>query len=244
MQCEVRRERLAALTGGKDCVFVDAKGSPEAAVAAVESALLTLVPALGFSPSADAQILSPGNQGLLGGRQLNERLRPLLNPHFTPAPVVTETGDHSTTDGPPLPWGRGDKVIQTVNNYDKEVYNGDVGIVTSLEHHATATVEFVVGKKRREVKYQGKKELRQLLPAWAITVHKSQGSEYEVVIVPVTMMHSFINSRNLLYTALTRSQALCIVVGDRRAVHMALAKTDGGGRWTGLRQHLLARSGK
>jgi len=185
---------------------------------------------------------------LLGGFQLNERLRPLLNPHYTPPPVEAESDDQNKP--PPLPWGRGDKVIQVVNNYDKEVYNGDVGFVTSLEDHSgdgkggtvTAMVEFAVGKKRRFVSYVGKVEQRQLLPAWAITVHKSQGSEYEVVIVPVTSMHSFINSRNLLYTALTRSQALCIVVGERKAVHMALAKTDGDARWTGLRQQLLDRA--
>jgi hypothetical protein len=137
------------------------------------------------------------------------------------------------------------RYLQVVNNYDLDVFNGDIGFVTALNEDdetnakPTATVEFAVGgRQKRTVVYEGRGELRQLLPAWAITVHKAQGSEYEVVILPVTLQHWFVLSRNLLYTALTRSQALCIVVGERKAMHAALGRTDGDGRWTGLKQQL------
>ena len=237
---EQRRARLRDLLGGKDCVFVESD-SPEMAADVVESALLTLTPSMGYSPTEDAQLLTPGNKGALGGGALNARLRPLLNPRYRAAANPEDDPESRLKLG----WGVGDKVIQVVNNYDHEVYNGDIGFVTALEPRSrhnrapSATVEFVLGRRRRSVEYRGLGELRQLLPAWAITVHKSQGSEYPIVVVPLTTQHWFVSSRNLIYTALTRARQLCLVVGERKAMHAALGKTDGSDRSTGLTQRLL-----
>jgi exodeoxyribonuclease V alpha subunit len=238
---------LKGLAGGGECLFVTAEHAEQGALA-IQEMLRTLVPVLGHNAVTDVQVLTPGHNGPLGTRALNQLLRPVLNPQAAPAQQLGSTRGSSGATSEDLSagaiseqmWGRGDKVIQMVNNYDKDVYNGDIGFV--IDHQSegdgqeeTAVVEFSYGKGgHRQVTYGGRKDLKQLLPAWAITVHKAQGSEYPVVFVPLTMHHTFLLSGNLLYTAITRAQALCVFVGERRVVYAALGNHRGQHRHTGL----------
>ncbi|MFZ5478034.1 MAG: ATP-dependent RecD-like DNA helicase [Myxococcota bacterium] len=173
------------------------------------------LPRLGFDPRRDVQVLTPMHAGPLGTVALNAALGAALNP-----------------DGAPLRWGErtfrvGDRVIQTRNDYDADVFNGDVGRVVSVEHGLTVDFD------GREVTLAGD-ALDALDPAWAISIHKSQGSEYPAVVVAVHTSHFVLLRRNLLYTALTRAKRFACVVGSARALRTAVGRTGGDARWTGL----------
>ena len=128
----------------------------------------------------------------------------------------------------------GDKVIQTQNDYDKDVFNGDIGRVSDVDLHDQAlTVEF----DGRPVVYDFG-ELDELSLAFAMTIHKAQGSEYPAVVIPLHTQHSILLKRNLLYTGLTRGKRLVAVVGSRKALEMAVQHQEMGGRCTLLRQRL------
>jgi exodeoxyribonuclease V alpha subunit len=128
----------------------------------------------------------------------------------------------------------GDKVMQTANDYDKEVFNGDLGFVTTID---TDAQEVVISFDGREVVYQFG-ELDEVSLAFATTIHKSQGSEYPAVVIPVGMTHYMMLRRNLIYTGVTRGKKLVVLVGQRKAVGIAVRSAEGGRRWSKLRELL------
>ncbi len=171
----------------------------------------------GMDPVRDVQVLSPMKRGPLGIDALNDRLRDVLNPANGAEP----------SDAPFRP---GDKVMQIRNDYDKDVFNGDIGIVTSV--HADS-LETVVDFDGRKVPFEAS-DLNELVLAYACTVHKSQGSEYPAVIMPLVTGHYMMLQRNLLYTAITRARKLFVLLGPSRALRIAVSNDRIRHRYTGL----------
>lgn len=174
----------------------------------------------GLHPLRDIQILTPMNRADLGVRQLNTLLQSVLN-----APAdEPETSRFGTTFRP------GDKVLQTVNNYDKEVFNGDIGRITKVDlEEQILRVDF----DGSAVTYDFD-ELDELSLAYALTIHKSQGSEYPAVVIPLHTQHFLLLRRNLIYTAITRGKKLVVVVGSKKALEMAVRRQDDSRRFTAL----------
>ena len=180
---------------------------PEAAANAVVRICAERIPArFGLRPMRDVQVLCPMNRGAVGVHQLNDRLREAVNPAGT---EVTRFGRTFRV---------GDRVLQTVNNYDKDVFNGDLGWVTAVDH---AAGRIAVSFEDTGVDYDFS-ELDELQPSFAMTVHRAQGSEFPAVVVPLLTQHYPMLQRNLLYTAITRGRRLVVVVGSKRALAMAV----------------------
>ena len=176
----------------------------------------------GLDPVRDIQVLTPMHRGGLGARALNLALQGLLNPAAEPR--IERFG---------WTYAPGDKVIQLVNNYDKEVFNGDIGRVHSIDtEEGLVHIDF----DGRRVDYE-LGELDEIALAYATTVHKAQGSEYPAVVIPLAMQHFTLLQRNLLYTAVTRGKRLVVLIAEPRALNTAVHRT-GAGRLTRLRQRL------
>lgn len=206
-----------------DFYFVPAD-SPEIAVPRLIEIVRERIPRrFGVDPVRDIQVLCPMNRGGVGARSLNIELQKALNPRTDPR--VEKFG---TT------FAVGDKVMQIENDYDKEVYNGDVGFVGSID---LDTAEMSIAFDGRSVSYQFG-ELDQVVLAYATTIHKSQGSEYPVVVIPVLTQHYAMLQRNLLYTGVTRGRRLVILLGQKKAVAMAVKNISGRRRWSKLREWL------
>jgi exodeoxyribonuclease V alpha subunit len=179
----------------------------------------------GFDPVNQVQVLSPMYRGNAGIDALNERLQSNLNPPSAEKPHKTLFGQ---TFRP------GDKVMQTRNNYDKEVYNGDIGLVTGLSTQENSlTVDF----DGRPVSYDWS-EADELRLAYAVSVHKAQGSEFPAVVLPMVTQQYLMLQRNLLYTAVTRAQSMCVLVGERRAIAIAVRNDKLSQRQTALEWRL------
>jgi len=182
-----------------------------------------------FDPIKDIQILTPMNRGGLGSHSLNAELQAKLNSNSEPK--VTRFG---TTFSP------GDKVIQTVNNYDKEVFNGDIGRILKID---TVEAELIIEYDGREVNYEFN-ELDEVQLAYATSIHKSQGSEYPAVVIPLAMQHFTLLERNLIYTGVTRGKKLVIIIGQPKALAMAVKNKRATKRLTRLKERLeLATKG-
>jgi exodeoxyribonuclease V alpha subunit len=209
-----------------DCYFIETS-DPDVARTRLLQVVAERIPRrFGLDPIRDVQVLCPMNRGGLGARALNADLQRLLNPRDTPA--LERFGTRFTA---------GDKVMQIENDYDRDVYNGDVGIVVAIDPEEETLVVEIDG---RAVPYDAS-DLDQLVLAYATTIHKAQGSEYPAVVVPLTTQHYTMLQRNLLYTAITRGRRLVVIVGQRRALAIAVRGRDQGRRWTRLRG-LLAGS--
>ena len=179
-----------------------------------------------LDPFQDIQVLTPMNRSELGVKNLNLRLQAVLNPpEAQEGPEVVRFG-----------WSfrLGDKVMQTSNNYQKEVFNGDIGRIRKID---VDDQELTVDYDGRAVVYDFE-ELDELTLAYALTIHKSQGSEYPAVIVPVHTQHYLLLQRNLLYTAVTRGRKLVIVIGSRKALALAVQRHNPSQRCTALEQRL------
>jgi exodeoxyribonuclease V alpha subunit len=213
----------AAAGESSDFFFVEAKNPDDGAAKVIEIVRDRIPRRFGLDPIRDVQVLCPMQRGALGARALNVDLQKALNPH--PPARVEKFG--ST-------FAAGDKVMQIENDYEREVFNGDVGRLTHIDEEAGIVH---VGFYGREVSYRFT-ELDALLPAYAMTVHKSQGSEYPAVIITCTLQHYTMLVRNLLYTAVTRGKQLVVVVGQRRALAMAINTADARRRWTKLGEWL------
>src|SRR5580693_223346 len=206
-----------------DFYFVEAD-DPETAVARIIELVRTRIPRrFGLDPIRDVQVLCPMNRGGVGARSLNIELQAALNP----------AGDRKVER---FGWtfAPGDKVMQIENDYDKEIYNGDIGYiddVSSEDSELTATFD------GRTVIY-GFGELDTLVPAYAATIHKSQGSEYPAVVIPVMTQHYTMLQRNLLYTGVTRGKKLVVLVGQKKAVAIAVRNVSGRRRWSKLNEWL------
>jgi exodeoxyribonuclease V alpha subunit len=173
---------------------------------------------LGIDPVADIQVLTPMRRGNLGTNHLNTRLQEVLNPV---GPDLQRQG---------VTWRVGDRVMQTVNNYDKDIFNGDTGHIVAID---AGSAELQVRFEDRQCTY-APAELDELVHCYAATIHKSQGSEYPVVVVPLHGQHHLLLQRNLLYTAVTRGKKLVVLVGSRLAVGRAVATLDSRQRVTTL----------
>ncbi|CAN5868712.1 ATP-dependent RecD-like DNA helicase [soil metagenome] len=180
-----------------------------------------------FDPVSDIQVLCPMNRQALGTIAFNALLQETLNP---PSEMKFEVERFNQT------FRVGDKVIQNRNNYDKEVFNGDIGHISSIETDPVSVL--VRFDAKRLVRYETG-ELDELQLAYAITIHKSQGSELPCVIIPLSMAHFIMLERNLIYTGVTRGKKLVIIVGESKALSLAVQKTGARQRWTGLRDWLL-----
>ncbi|MBX3001454.1 MAG: AAA family ATPase [Caldilineaceae bacterium] len=180
-------------------------------------------------PPQDIQVLSPMHRGVVGVGALNAALQEALNPS---RPGVPERSLGNRIYRP------GDRVMQLRNNYDKDVYNGDMGTITALD---LVDQEVTVTFDGRAVCYNFL-ELDELTHAWAVSVHKSQGSEYPAVVAPILTSHYMMLQRNLLYTAITRAKRLVVLVGQPKAIAMAVRNNQVAERYTGLAER-LSRTG-
>jgi exodeoxyribonuclease V alpha subunit len=161
----------------------------------------------GFNPLDDIQVLVPMNRGGLGARSLNLLLQSKLNPEMRFA--IQRFGWR---------WAVGDKVRQTINNYEKDVFNGDIGYIENINsEESTLTICF----NEHLVNYEFN-ELDEIALAYAISIHKSQGSEYPVVVIPLAMQHYMLLERNLLYTAVTRGRKLVVLIVEKKALNLAV----------------------
>ncbi|ABQ28888.1 ATP-dependent RecD-like DNA helicase [Acidiphilium cryptum] len=201
-----------------------AADEPETAVERIVELVKTRIPRrFRLDPIRDIQVLCPMARGGVGARSLNITLQAALN--GAAEPRVERFG---------WTYAPGDKVMQIENDYDREVYNGDIGFIARVDAEAG---EIAVGFDGREVVY-GLGELDALVPAYAATIHKSQGSEYPAVVIPVLTQHYVMLQRNLLYTGITRGRRLVVLVGSRRAVAIAVRNISGRRRWSKLREWL------
>ncbi len=222
----INRGEMPELTSpeGSDFYFVEA-AEPEDAARKLLSVITDRIPArFGLDPIRDVQVLCPMNRGGLGARALNVDLQRALNP-----PGEQRVERFGWTFGP------GDKVMQVVNDYQRDVFNGDLGIVGAIDQeNGTLTVGF----DGREVEYAFG-ELDELVLAYATTIHKSQGSEYPAVVIPLVTQHYAMLARNLLYTGVTRGKRLVVLVGQRKALGIAVRNGGTRRRWSKLREWLL-----
>lgn len=213
-------------TPRSDCLWHGGGHQPEHGVQVISELVQDLIPKLGFNPASDIQVLCPMTRGVVGTRNLNRELQQLINP---PTPDKVEIVRGGTT------LRVGDRIIQQTNDYQREVFNGDLGVITSID---TVEQEVKVQYSERSVSYDYA-DLNEIALAWAVTIHKSQGSEYPVVILPLYMQHYLMLSRNLLYTGLTRAKKLAIVIGAKKAIAIAVRSTDNQQRYTQLKQRLM-----
>ena len=207
--------------GESDFYFVPAD-NPETAVLRIVELVRTRIPRrFGLDPIRDIQVLCPMNRGGVGARSLNIELQSALNP----------AGERKVER---FGWtfAPGDKVMQIENDYDKEVYNGDIGRIDDVDPDVG---EITARFDDRVVTY-GFGELDALVPAYATTIHKSQGSEYPAVVIPLMTQHYVMLQRNLLYTGVTRGRRLVVLVGQRKAVAIAVKAASGRRRWSKLRE--------
>jgi exodeoxyribonuclease V alpha subunit len=212
--------------GTTDFYFI-ARDDPEAARATIVELVAERIPSrFGFHPITEIQVLASMHRGELGTAALNRALQDRLN---------------APSGGPELTRGertfrRGDKVMQLRNDYDKSVFNGDIGVITAINSdEGTLGVEF----DGRLASYE-RAELDQLAHAYAVSIHKSQGSEYPAVVIPLANQHYMMLQRSLLYTAVTRGKKLVVIVGSRRAVATAVRNADAKRRYTWLAERVRA----
>ncbi len=216
-------------TSGKDAnadFFVISRAEAADVAETILELVVRRIPArFGLDPRCDIQVLSPMNRGACGTRELNRRLQAALNP-------ARDDGGMSEVERFGWTFRVGDRVIQTENNYDKEVFNGDIGRLSHLDAaEREIAVEF--DGRKSAVRYDFG-ELDQLAPAYAITVHKSQGSEFPAVVIPIVSDQFLLLQRNLLYTAITRGRQLVIVAAQTRALQRAVRETGSHRRVSGL----------
>ncbi|HUH00831.1 MAG TPA: ATP-dependent RecD-like DNA helicase [Kofleriaceae bacterium] len=211
-----------------DFYFVD-RDDPAAALDTLVDLVATRIPErFGYDPMAEVQVLTPMHRGLLGTISLNTALQERLNP--------ARLGAGELARGERV-FRLGDKVMQIKNDYDKNIFNGDIGVIARVpEGDEPLVLELPDG---RRADYE-RTELDQLAHAYAVSVHKSQGSEYPCVVIPLVTQHFMMLQRNLLYTAITRGKELVVIVGSRRAVAMAVRNQSTRERFTWLAERIRA----
>lgn len=225
---DVNVGRLPSLEVAKeleDFYFVEAE-TPEAVQDLVVRLVSQRIPdRFGLNPLTDIQVLAPMNRGQLGARNLNVVLQALLNPAAEDKAEIERYG---------WTFRVGDRVIQTENSYGRDVFNGDLGIIEGLNR---IEQELSVNFEGRSVLYDYS-DLDELSLAYVLTIHKSQGSEYPCVVIPIHTQHYLMLRRNLLYTAVTRGKKLVVLVGTRNALQLAVSRQDTHRRYTALRRRL------
>lgn len=209
-----------------DFYFV-ARDDPAAACATVVDLVAERIPkSFGFDPFLDVQVLAPMHRGQCGTTALNLALQERLNP-LPPGARDLARGARA--------FRAGDKVMQTRNDYEREIYNGDIGVIASLASEGGGLV--VELSDGRRIDYE-RDDLDQLMHAFAVSIHKSQGSEYPAVVIPLVTQHYMMLERTLLYTAVTRGKQLVVLVGAPRAIAMAVENTASRTRHTWLAERI------
>jgi exodeoxyribonuclease V alpha subunit len=213
-------------TPSQDFFFI-AADDPESIRETVVSLVESRLPArFGFDPMREIQVLVPMNRGGVGVDSLNLALQSALNPTGEKKGKIERFGTKITV---------GDRLMQTENDYEKDVFNGDLGIVREIDDEdQVLRVEFY----GRDVLFNFD-ELDKLKLAYATTIHKSQGSEYRAVVIPLSSQHHVMLQRNLVYTAVTRGRELVVIVGQKRALAQAVRNEKGRRRWSRLRERLV-----
>lgn len=209
-------------SGLRDFYIVERDEPERCAEIVVKTVAERIKAAFGLDPFEDVQVLTPMHRGTLGAANLNRALQEALN-----------GGDRPCIERGSSRFKVGDKVMQTRNDYEKDIYNGDIGIITRVDPEAGLLWISVDG---REIAYEAA-ELDELTLAYAISIHKSQGSEYPAVVIPIHTQHYVMLQRNLLYTAITRGKELVVIVGTKKALAIAAHNDDTKRRYT----HLAAR---
>jgi exodeoxyribonuclease V alpha subunit len=216
-------------TEGLDDFFLFPRPDPEACAEMVVELVTERIPRRFGLDRRSIQVLSPTHRGAAGVQALNKALQAALNP---PRP-----GRAERTWGDTI-FRTGDRVMQVRNNYDLDVYNGDVGEVAGIDTEAqTLTVRYDELAGPREIVYDWA-YLDELQLAYATSIHKAQGAEYPVVVAPLLQQHAMLLQRNLLYTAVTRAKQVVVLTGDRRAIATAVRNNEVAARYTGLRRRL------
>jgi exodeoxyribonuclease V alpha subunit len=228
------RRPLAASPGSEADFFVVERRDAERARDTVLELVASRIPErFGLDPVRDIQVLSPMNRGPVGAAALNDALQAILNP-----PVASGADPRAQPEAAVRGARRyrvGDKVMQLRNDYDKNVFNGDVGLVARIDpEEGGVTVRF----EDRDIAFDVS-ELDDLALAYACTVHKAQGSEYPAVVLPLLTGHYVMLSKNLLYTAVTRGKRLVVLVCDPRALELALSGRRKADRRTRLATRLM-----
>lgn len=225
---EVNEGRLPPLDNPAeaDFFFLPRQG-PEAILETVRHLVSERIPGrFGLHPRDGIQVLTPMNRNSLGTRELNAQLQAALNP---PGELKNEIERFGTR------FRAGDKVIQIRNNYEKEIFNGDIGHIAEITNEPVSIEVVFEGHER--VRYEPG-ELDELQLAYAVTIHKAQGSEFPAVVIPLASQHFPMLQRNLVYTAITRGKRLVVLVGERRALETAVRNRDGQRRHSGLARRL------
>jgi exodeoxyribonuclease V alpha subunit len=229
----IRRGQMPDVRGAdpsSDFHFVE-RDDPEKISAMLVKLVQERIPQrFGLDPIRDVQVLCPMNRGSLGVRELNTALQRVLNPARPGQPAVERFGWRFQTS---------DKVIQTENDYDKDVFNGDVGIVERVD---SVEQQVAVRFDDRLVKYDFG-ELDEISLAYAITIHKSQGSEFPAVVIPLATQHYMLLQRNLIYTGITRGKRLLVLIGQKKALGIAVRNDRPQRRYSGLRTSLKGKRG-
>ena len=219
----INEGQMPDLSNGKETdFFFTTKEDPEEAVREIVSLVQHKLSRYYRTPSSQIQVLTPMQKGVVGATNLNLALQEALNPQ----------GDGLRRSG--FIFRRDDKVMQIRNNYDKEVFNGDIGIIESVDlQNRTLKVNF----DQHVVEYESS-ELDELVHAYATTIHKAQGSEYPIVVMPVLMNHYVMLQRNLIYTGITRAKKILVMVGTRKALSCAVRNVTVNRRNTLLKERL------
>lgn len=220
-------EPESAPTNNGDFYFIEAEET-----AAIQEKIVQMIrdripSRFGMNPLNDVQLLTPMNKSDIGVRTLNQMLQSILNPPTAAKKEVERFGTVFRT---------GDKVLQTQNNYNKEVFNGDIGRIVDIDLNDQ---ELVIAFDGREVLYDFS-DLDEVTLAYACTIHKSQGSEYPAVVIPLHTQNFVMLQRNLLYTGVTRGKKLVVLVGSRKALRIAIQRQDTARRFSLLRWRLQA----
>ena len=209
-----------------DCLWHSGGSEPEHGVQTICDLIEHYIPHVGFNPATDVQVLCPMTRGVVGTRNLNKVLQQLINPSAEAKEELTR-GDSILRVG--------DRVMQLKNDYNREVFNGDLGIVRAIDKtEKEVTIDF----DDRDVVYDFA-DLNEIMLAWAKSIHKSQGSEYPVVILPLYTQHYVMLSRNLFYTGLTRAKKLALIVGSEKAMAIAVKQVKQQQRYTRLKERLV-----
>ena len=208
-----------------DFYFVEAEHGDDIINKIITMVKVRIPKKFNLNPVQDIQLLCPMQRGGVGARSLNIELQKVLNPNYSSG--ILKFGQIFAVS---------DKVMQTENNYDKETYNGDIGVIKTInEQDQEITINFY----DREVIYDYS-DLDKITLAYATTIHKSQGSEYPSVIIPITMQSYMMLRRNLIYTAITRGKQLVIIIGQKKALAMAVRDNTSSRRYSKLKEWLTA----
>jgi exodeoxyribonuclease V alpha subunit len=219
---------LKADENGGDFYFIE-QDNPEKIIEIIRELVTDRIPKrFGFDSFDEIQVLTPMHRGVLGSSSLNAVLQEALNP----GEALLVRGEKN--------YKRGDKVMQVRNNYEKDVFNGDIGRIKSIN---SEDQKMVVSFDGRPVEYDFH-ELDDIVLSYAVSVHKSQGSEYPAVVMPVHTQHYMLLQRNLIYTALTRGRRLVVMVGTRKALAIGINNNRTQKRYTYLRERLISHPPK